>query len=416
MKRLIALISLSVLVLLFSGCESRLKAPLKPVVDQTLPKVGGIKFLTEVTEVGFEWIPNYDERVEGYYLYRADSSAQDTKLQRIATIKDKYSSHYVDTKLKPQTKYVYRFTSYSIEKRESPASEMISVSTKPLIESISFINAVTGLPSRVKLIWRPHTSQRVKSYIIERNEFSSKKWSKIGEVKGRLNAEYIDAGLKENRAFRYRVKVKTYDGLISRPSQVVEAGTKPLPKEIEGLSASTDIPKKIVLKWEASTQKDFSYYKVYRALNPLLFYTYLAKTRDTSHEDLINSNGSSYYYHVTVADKDGLESLRQKNAISGSTLAIPSSVYITSSVNNAGSISITWESKDNRAVKYNVIKEFYANGSSKKETITDITSNSFQDTNIAKGIEYSYKIIAIDKYGLASKDSESTVIEIPKDQ
>jgi len=416
MKRLIALISLSVLVLLFSGCESRLKAPLKPVVDQTLPKVGGIKFLTEVTEVGFEWIPNYDERVEGYYLYRADSSAQDTKLQRIATIKDKYSSHYVDTKLKPQTKYVYRFTSYSIEKRESPASEMISVSTKPLIESISFINAVTGLPSRVKLIWRPHTSQRVKSYIIERNEFSSKKWSKIGEVKGRLNAEYIDAGLKENRAFRYRVKVKTYDGLISRPSQVVEAGTKPLPKEIEGLSASTDVPKKIVLKWEASTQKDFSYYKVYRALNPLLFYTYLAKTRDTSHEDLINSNGSSYYYHVTVADKDGLESLRQKNAISGSTLAIPSSVYITSSVNNAGSISITWESKDNRAVKYNVIKEFYANGSSKKETITDITSNSFQDTNIAKGIEYSYKIIAIDKYGLASKDSESTVIEIPKDQ
>jgi len=414
MKRLITLISLSVLVLLFSGCEVRPKAPTKPVVDQTLPKVAGIKFLTEITEVGFEWVPSFDERVEGYYLYRASSSAQDTKLQRVATIKDKYASHYVDTNLEPQTKYIYRFSSYSKEKRESPASEMISVSTKPLIESISFVNAITGLPNRVKLIWRPHTSQRVKSYIIERNEFSSKKWKKVGEVKGRLNAEFIDSGLKENRVFRYRVKVKTYDGLISKPSQIVEAGTKPLPIEVEGLSASTDVPKKIVLKWEASTEKDFSYYKVYRAINPFLFYTYLAKTRDVSYEDLINSNGSSYYYYVTVADKDGLESLRQKNAISGSTLSIPASVYITSSTNDGQNISITWESKDARAVKYNVIKEFYAKGVSKKETITDITSNSFHDTNVAKGIEYSYKIIAIDKYGLASKSSESTIIEIPK--
>jgi len=414
MKRLIALISLSILVLLFSGCETSPKAPLQPIVDRTLPQIGGIKFLADMTDIGFEWKPNRNERVIGYHIYRANATLQESKLKMVATIKDKYASHYVDTNLEPQTKYIYRFTSYTSDKRESPASKMIYVSTIPAIEPISFIQAITGLPHRVKLIWRPHPSQKVESYIVERNKFSSKKWDKLAEVKGRLNAEYIDAGLKENSVFRYRVVVKTYEGLLSKPSKIVEAGTKPLPNEIEGLKASTNIPKKIVLNWSPSTRKDFSYYKVYRAINPLLFYTYLAKTKDITYEDLINSNGSSYYYYVTIVDKDGLESLRQKNAIAGSTLAIPSQVYITSATNDGQNIYIAWGSKDNRSVKYNIIKEYSLKGISKKETITGITSKSFHDTNVIKGTEYSYKIIAIDKYGLASEESQSAIIKIPK--
>ncbi|MDA3908513.1 MAG: hypothetical protein PF437_05450 [Sulfurimonas sp.] len=51
----------------------------------------------------------------------------------------------------------------------------------------------------------------------------------------------------------------------------------------------------------------------------------------------------------------------------------------------------------------------------KKKIFTGITSNSFDDTDVVKGVEYTYKIIAIDKYGLASKESEKTIIEIPKD-
>ncbi|MDA3908512.1 MAG: hypothetical protein PF437_05445 [Sulfurimonas sp.] len=293
MKKLIVLISLSVLILFVSGCQNTLQPPAKPVIDQSLPILSNIKFLTEVTEVGFEWEPSSDERVSGYYIYRSNPEVTNGKLTRIATIKDKYSSHFVDTKLKPQTEYSYQFSTYSQAKRESRQSETLVAKTQPLIESISFLKAITGLPNRVKLIWRPHTSQRVEGYIIERNEFSSTKWEELASVNGRLTAEYIDSGLKENRVFRYRVKVKTYDGLISKESEIVQAGTKPLPIGIKNLSASRDIPKKIVLNWSASTEKDFSYYKVYRAINPLLFYTYLAKTKDITYEDLLNENGSS---------------------------------------------------------------------------------------------------------------------------
>jgi len=411
MKKWIVLISLSVLVLFVSGCTNDPQPPKKPVVDQTLPKLTDIKFLSEVTEVGFEWKPSLDERVSGYYIYRSNPELQNGKLERIATIKDRYSSHFVDTKLKPETKYYYRFSTYSKQKRESVASDTIEVSTAPLIKSVVFLKAITGLPNRVKLIWRPHNSQRVASYIIERNEFTSTSWDKLAEVKGRLNAEYIDAGLKDNRVYRYRVKVKTYDGLISKPSEIVEAGTKPLPIEIKNLKATTDLPKKIVLTWDPAVEKDFSYYKVYRAINTMLFYSYLAKTEDTKYEDLINSNGKTYYYFVTTVDKDGLESPRQQNAVAGSSLAVPDTVYITSSNHDGKSINITWKSLDNRAVKYSVIKQY----DGKKKVFTGVQGESFNDADVARGIEYKYNVVAIDKYGLASKESENIIIEIPKE-
>lgn len=411
MLRSTVLISLSVLIFFLSGCEINPQPPTKPVIDQTLPQVTDIKFLNEVSEVGFEWVPSFDDRVEGYYIYRSTPNSQNDKLQRIATIKDKYTSHFVDVKLMPQTKYYYRFSTFSRDKRESVPSDTIATETLPLIESVSFIKAITGLPSRVKLIWRPHTSQRVESYLIERNEFNSTEWKQIAKVDGRLNAEYIDAGLKENRVFRYRVKVKTYDGLISKSSQIVEAGTKPLPKEVHGLTASYDIPKKIALNWNAAIENDFSYYKIYRALNPFIFYTYLAKTQDTFYEDLINENGSSYYYLVTSVDKDGLESLKQKVSIKGSTLAIPEAVYISSSNYDGKSIRIEWKNQDDRAIRYNVIKEF----SGQKQVITGITSTQFIDENVVAGVEYKYNVVAIDKFGLSSKNSENTIIEIPKE-
>lgn len=411
MKKWIALISLSVLILFVSGCQNNPQPPKEPLIDQTLPKLTDIKFISEVTEVGFEWTPSFDERVAGYYIYRSNPESTNGKLQRIATITDKYSSHYVDTKLDPATAYQYRFVTYSEKQRESIPSDTIIATTQPLIESVSFITAIRGLPNRVKLIWRPHTSLRVASYIVERNEFSTLKWEELGKVEGRLNAEYIDAGLKDNKVYRYRIKVKTYDGLISNPSEIVEAGTKPLPIEINNVRTTTDVPKKIIVKWDAALEKDFSYYKVYRTANPLLFYSYLAKTKDTTYEDLVNENGKSYYYLVTTVDKDGLESPRQNNAVTGTSLAIPESVYITSSNNDGRTINITWETKDNRASRFNVIKEYKDN----KKIFTAITGNSFNDNDVVRGIEYTYKIIAIDKYGLASNESESVIIEMPKE-
>lgn len=156
---------------------------------------------------------------------------------------------------------------------------------------------------------------------------------------------------------------------------------------------------------------------MYRKVNPLIpFYTYLAKTQATTYEDLVNENGKSYYYTVTSVDEDGLESVKQDTAITGSTLSAPTPVVITSSNQDGNTISITWRATDSRTQRYNVIKEFSFDGESKKEVITGINATSFSDSGVKAGIEYNYTVIAIDEYGLASDPSEKTIIEIPKER
>ena len=406
--RLILLSIASLLV--FSGCQTTPTAPVKPRIDPSLPTVTGLKVLSDVTEIGFEWAPKYDERVAGYFVYRSNPKEQSTKLHRVATIKDRYSSHFVDTKLLPQTKYYYRFSTFSKDKRESVPSEMVTVSTKRMISSVSFLKAIVGLPNRVKVIWRPLDYPMVEAYIIERNDLSSMDWKKIATVQGRLSAEYIDSGLKNNYLYKYRIRVKTFNGLISAPSQIVEASTKPLPPIIQNVRATHDLPKKIDLTWDVSSKPDISYYKIYRAPNSMLFYSYHAKTKENKFEDLINQNGKSYYYKITAIDKDGLESPKQPSPVVGSTLTVPMAVSINSIREDGNSVMLSWMANDDRAVSYNIKKE-YNDGT---QNITGLSSFSYQDRDVIPGIEYKYSVVAIDKYGLESKPSEPIVITIPK--
>lgn len=397
------------MTLLISGCTRSPLPPDVPPIDPNLPTVEGVKTITDMTEIGFEWIPHYDEQIEGYYLYR--KGPNDGGFARIAKIEDRYVSHYVDRGLLPQTQYNYRMSTYSNSNQESPPSPIHTTQTNKRLDSVPFVQAIVGLPHRVKLLWRPHPEVRVASYVIERNELDKQTWERIAEVKGRLNAEYIDANLKENHLYRYRVIVRTWDDVLSAPSEVVEARTKPLPKRIDNINATTDLPKKIIISWSPSTEEDFSHYRVYRAPTSILFYTYLAKTTEPRFEDLINSNGTTRYYKITAVDKDGLESLKQNTPTMGATLDVPLPPAITQASLQGRTAIVTWSQVDGRAIKYDIIKK----GEGQTQTIQGITSEQFEDRALKPGERYTYEIIAIDEYGLASKPSQRALVQLPKE-
>jgi len=236
----------------------------------------------------------------------------------------------------------------------------------------------------------------------------------VGKVEGRLSAEFIDKELQDNYVYRYRVKVKTHDGVISAPSQIVEARTKPAPKSIMGVKATSDLPKKILLSWEAATDSDFAYYKIYRSPTSRLFYSFHGKTQSTEFEDLINDNGKMYYYKVVAVDKDGLESKQPENPIVGMTRPVLSAPLVHSVKHDGRSIYLTWNGNEN-AIKYTITKEFKSAGETKKQSFTGIFENNFQDNDTIPGVAYKYNIIAIDKFGIASNPSDSVMITIPKE-
>ena len=399
MRRFHLSICLASLTLLFSACSvAELTTPKQTQLNESLPKVQSLKSISDLSNVAFEWEPLYSENIQGFYLYR--SSEKEPQMKLVATIKDKFQTHYVDTKLESGTKYQYMMKTFNEQGHFSEEGQVIEIATQPRPEPLAFVQAITNLPERIKLIWRPHTDLRVNAYIIEKKKVEDKKFAKIGEVKNRLSAEFIDE-VKANENFLYRVSALTFDGVQSEPSEVLNSTSKALPPEITHLSASNDLNGKIMLSWDAPVYEDFSYFKIYATSSSFLPFTLLAKTDKNSYEDIVQGAGESKQYKITMVDKDGLESPMPKKGVEGKTLGLPASPSIILAQITSEGIVLEWVDNDNRAVEYEV-KRY---GGDQNAIFKGIKEKRLRDIKALAGVEYSYEVIAIDELGQRSAPS-----------
>lgn len=419
MTKLMKLTSLSALILLLSGCSLKNFDNTKPKINETLEVVdsASIRTLPDINAIAFEWRKVDDPRVTGYHFYRANLQKDGAKLKLIDTVENRYTTHYVDEDVEPSTKYVYKISSATATEFESRTTNDYVVSTLPLMEGVSFIQAISNLPRQIKIVWRPHSSERIESYEVQRKTPATSKWEEIETLDGRLQAEYIDLNLEDNVVYHYRVIGKTFDGLETMPSALVKAQTKPLPAGILSLKATTNLPRKIALTWEPSKSNDVVKYNIYRSTDDQrgfdVIKTVNAKT--LNYEDFVNEDGKVYFYKVSSIDKDGLESNLNVNSVMGVTLnKLKKPVMTLAQIQGAKAI-LNWQAGDDRAVSYTVYKTI-KEGFFKDKTIKyqDITALRFEDKDIVRGVQYSYAIQAVDKNGIHSEITKETELILPK--
>ena len=404
----------TVSLLILSGCSTTSPKPEEEVVvDSTLPVVELTKngVFVDMNAVAFEWKNITDPRVKGIYIYKKIISKQDTGEENkqtdeyYDTIKGRFTTHYLDKKITPDTQYSYYFKTFS-DKAESPASKITTLNSLPVLQSVSWIHSIEGMPRSAKIIWRPHINQKVKSYIIERKTLEDEKWEKLATIDGRLNAEYIDSDLKDNFVYKYRIRVITFDNIISTPSEIVRVVTKALPKPVTGLVATKNQPKVINLSWDKSDDKDFSRYYVYRSEDLDGSYELIAKLFNNRFTDEVGDDGKNYFYRVSVVDKDSLESEHEKLSIYGMTLPKPTAPAIVEAKLIGDNIEISWSKVDSRTKNYTIVKK------SKKgwfDTVTleieAIPNTKYIDSDIGPNTTYLYQVYAIDKNGIKSEPS-----------
>lgn len=402
-------LSYTALLLTLSGCVASGPSPKdKATIDTTLPVVTLTEHgkFVDMEAIGFEWKSVSDPRVEGIDVYKL-TQTQDSKneLKHYTTIKDRFSTHFVDSDISPNTKYSYAFKTFSKD-AQGRRSPVISVSSLPILTSVSWIYSQTGMPRTAKIIWRPHENESVKSYIIERKTLEENEWDELATVDGRLNAEYIDKDLKDNYVYQYRIRVKTYAGIVSQASKVVKVVTKALPTTVTNIQASVNLPKKIKIIWDKTNVQDFQFYYVYRSSRIDGNYELIATLHNPLFEDKIEKDGVSYFYRVSVVDKDGLESEHEKVSIQGMSLPKPTPPAVINANMVDNHVEIMWSQVDPRTASYIVVKKQKKGWFDKsEEEFTDIKSKKFIDTNIVDGSTYSYSVYAVDKFGLKSEPS-----------
>lgn len=142
------------MIAILSGCEKQLQTPEKPKIDQTLPIVDAsfLKTIPDIEAVALEWKAITNVGIEGYHIIRADLQ-QGGKFQRVATIHNKFVTHYVDDKLIPNNRYAYKVSVFTHTGSESIPSNSVEVTTLPNIESVSLIQTISDLPRQIKILW-----------------------------------------------------------------------------------------------------------------------------------------------------------------------------------------------------------------------------------------------------------------------
>jgi fibronectin type 3 domain-containing protein len=396
---------------MFGGLFGK-KEPEKPFkVDSSLPIIKSIQTISDMNAVAFEWIPLSDNpKIAGYKIYRIEGNERNSsqKLINVATLKDRTISHYTDINLQPNSFYQYRFTAFTKDRQESEGSRTVKARTLPKIRAIDYIIPVGNLANKVKLLWRPHPSQRVSGYIVERSSIYNPKWIEIARVPNRLSVEYIDYNLENDRVYKYRLRVSTFDGIVSAPSKVVQAETKEPPKSLDRIETTFNLPKQIKISWSAGHQKNIMF-RIYRSFEHNGKFELIRETKDHSYTDKLNRDGFRAFYKVSVVDEDGLESpLHDSEPTDGVTLKKPMKPKLERIISSESDITLYWTPADSRSFQYKIIRKKKSGWITieTKEFLTKETK--FVDRDVVKGDVYSYQVVSIDQFGITSKPTEES--------
>jgi len=419
-KRLIKIILSALLLLLVSGCTTaNLGEPEKPKIDTTLEAVDSesIRSIPDITSIAFEWKKVDDLKVDGYYIYRANMGEEGHKLKRVKFVNNRYATHYVDTKLEPSARYIYAISSATKKDFESRPTNAYTVQTLPVLEAVSYIQAISNMPRQIKILWRPHESERIQYYVIERSTPTTAKWKELTKIEGRLEVEYIDTKLEDNVVYMYRLKAITFDKIESQPSEIVRAQTKPLPFPANHVKATNDQPRKIIVTWEASNTQDINSYKLYSSNSANGSFSHFKSVPSDafSYEDIINEDGIHKFYKITALDKDGLESALLMNSTMGITLPKLNKPIITLAQIQGEKAILNWQAGDNRAqsfIVYKTVKEGFMNAKTTK--INGINELRYEDRDIVRGIEYKYTLQSLDEFGITSEQTKEVSLTLPK--
>jgi fibronectin type 3 domain-containing protein len=206
-------------LLIFNGCGA-VKGLMTYGTDHSLKTVSGLHALPKMNSVGFEWQKIEDQRIHGINVYRANVSEGISNFELIGTVGNRYATHFVDTHVKPETTYRYRFSTFAFG-RESKRSAPLEVRTLPTFSAVSFVKAYKVAPSVVKLLWKPHANPSISTYIVERSVNGSE-WKFVSQVEGQLMAEYIDTFVRGGDTYRYRIIAQSYDKIRAYPSHVTK--------------------------------------------------------------------------------------------------------------------------------------------------------------------------------------------------
>lgn len=295
---------------------------------------------------------------------------------------------YTDMDLNLNSDYYYRVRSDGLNQVSEP-SNTVKVTAPPAAPT-NLQATVDG--KTVTLTWNGQDSM---TFIIERSN-DGQTWGQVAEVGQKT---FKDTVPRWEATYYYRVLAKNSDGMVSEPSEIVQALIPAIP-EPTGLTANVS-ENSVTLSWTGV--KGINTYRIERSQNGI-FWDDLIEVNATSYQDRNLDWETKYYYRVRAVD--GGQVSEPSEIVSAQTPAppVPEAPRITYIVDNTN-VEMSWNYQRN-CDGYKV----YINNSLAAELSSSKTNYSFTGE---RRKSYTVVIEAYNAYGKASSSITVNISEMP---
>jgi hypothetical protein len=132
------------------------------------------------------------------------------------------------------------------------------------------LHVVSTKDRQISLTWEPVLVEDVAGYAIFRAAREGDEFVPIGRTSSRFRTVFTDSGsapggLGDGVSYYYRVHPFDSEQRVSRSHALVSATTDPGPSPPRGLETYSNLPRRVVLRWEPSDDPIVSSYAVYRS-------------------------------------------------------------------------------------------------------------------------------------------------------
>lgn len=380
-------------------------------------------------KVGLTWDASSNKSVKGYEIFRGES--ENGPFISITTINDKNKTNFVDVgkgsawgkagNLGDKTTYFYKINAINVVDVASPASQIISVTTRGKPPVVNGLEAEGQLPRKINVKWNASSGAFVGGYAIYRSISPSGPFEEITKVPGKEKQEYMDRGnksswgevgeLQDFTEYYYKIRSTNIVKVQSDDSISVSATTKALPDAVVGFTAENKHVKQIPLQWSSPEETDLKKFEIFRGDNDSSVNKKVTSVKSNVFQyiDIRLKDGQAYYYKIRAIDKYDLPG-KFSTVIQATTKPLPNKPVNPQHELEGLQLGLTWDkNQENDIAKYQIERSgFFGWGA-----IGDTEDNSFQlDKELKAGDKELYRIIAIDTTGLKSLPSNEISVNV----
>lgn len=363
-----------------------------------------------------------------FNIYRSLNEKKMERINRAPVLRIEGWLSYLDRDVEYGSVYTYFVE--PVDLIGTRGKRVSSPPVKPLDRSAPLVPmglTAVDVPEGVKLLWRMAPEPDAAGYRIFRSHKLDADYVKISSEPVPFDrTSYLDTTIQRGVCYYYKVTAMDQSGNespLSGPAVIIPRdGTAP--DRIEQFAAAVDDRKLFVaLSWKPSPAVDLTGYHIYRGKNRGGLSRITAEPvdrdkqggyTDTGYKDKGLFPGDTLYYAVTAVDSSFNEGEKVYAEVVIPDNKPPSAVFaFTAKTTPAGAVLLRWQPSLSRDLAHHRVfrkegREFVRVAELSRELTT------WEDTEVARGRQYTYQIVEADTSGNVSKPSAAVSV-VPTD-